>query len=57
MEFYNKKFKEFEKEQDRDDNEFEHMIQDEIYRKFINDIANGKFKTLNDVKTNKKKNS
>ena len=32
-----------------DDNETAHGIQDEIYRKYIKDIASGKFETKEDI--------
>ena len=32
-----------------DDNEAAHGIQDEIYRKYIKDIASGKFETKEDI--------
>lgn len=32
------------------DNESAHMLQDEIYRKFIKDICNNKFASLKDIK-------
>jgi hypothetical protein len=34
-----------------DDNEASHILQDNIYRKFIGDISNNKFETLNDIIT------
>ena len=38
---YNKLFNEFS--ENKNDNELNHMTQDKIYRKFINDIHNNKF--------------
>jgi len=32
-----------------DDNEAAHVIQDEIYRKYIKDIASGKFESKEDI--------
>jgi hypothetical protein len=32
------------------DKEMEHIFQDEIYRKFIKDIANNKFKTIREIR-------
>jgi hypothetical protein len=37
-------------EHEYDDKEYAHIIQDEIYRKFINDIANNKLNSLKEVK-------
>jgi hypothetical protein len=45
---YNKLFDEFSKT--RDDNETNHVVQDKIYRKFINDIQNNKLKSYDEIK-------
>ncbi len=36
--------------QSDDDNETSHILQDHIYQQFIEDIANNKFKNIEDVK-------
>ena len=41
---YNKLFNKLEKLNKEDNNEFAHILQDKIYRKFIRDIVNKKIK-------------
>lgn len=47
---YNLLFIKLEKLNQDNDNESSHILQDKIYRKFIKDICNNKFKTLDDIK-------
>jgi hypothetical protein len=47
---YNLLFIKLEKLNKDNDNESSHILQDKIYRKFIKDICNNKFKTLDDIK-------
>lgn len=52
---YNKLFKKLNKlngryDKDDEDNEMGHILQDKIYRKFVKDIVNNKFKNMTDVK-------
>ena len=50
MKKYNLLFIKLEKLNKDNDNESSHILQDKIYRKFIKDICNNKFKTLDDIK-------
>lgn len=43
---YDKHIEKFQKHQNRGDNEMSHIIQDEIYRKFIKDIECGKLNNI-----------
>lgn len=45
---YNAKIKKMEKV--NNDNEHSHILQDQIYRKFIKDICANKFDTIDDIK-------
>ncbi len=45
---YNKLFTEFS--ENKNDNELNHMTQDKIYRKFINDIYNNKLTSYDEIK-------
>jgi hypothetical protein len=47
---YNLLFIKLEKLNKDNDNESSHILQDKIYRKFIKDICNNKFKTFDDIK-------
>lgn len=47
---YDSLFENIEKLNQKNDNERAHILQDRIYRKFIKDICNNKFKTLRDIK-------
>ena len=49
LEKYNLLFIKLEKLNKDNDNESSHILQDKIYRKFIKDICNNKFKTLDDI--------
>jgi hypothetical protein len=49
LEKYNILFIKLEKLNKDNDNESSHILQDKIYRKFIKDICNNKFKTLDDI--------
>jgi hypothetical protein len=42
---YNEIFKEFRENFDENHTEYAHIVQDRIYRKFINDTVEGKFRT------------
>ena len=50
LEKYNLLFIKFKKLIEKDDNETSHILQDKIYRKFIKDICNNNFSTLNEIK-------
>lgn len=43
-------FKQIEKHDLNNDNEAAHEVQDRIYRKFIKDIVNNKFKNMTELK-------
>ena len=47
---YNPLFIKLKKLIEKDDNELSHVLQDKIYRKFIKDICNNNFSTLNEIK-------
>lgn len=47
---YNNLFAKLEKMRQENDNETTHIFQDKIYKKFITDVANGKFTTLKNAK-------
>ncbi len=49
MDKYNKLFKEFK--ENKEDIEFAHIIQDSIYRKFINDVSNNKFQSIDEMRS------
>lgn len=44
---YNLLFSELEKF--KNDNEYSHIVQDKIYRKFIKDVCKNKFSTIDDI--------
>ena len=46
---YERKIKKFEKYEKQGCNETSHIIQDEIYRKFIKDIQNKKINNMDEV--------
>jgi len=47
---YREKFKELDEYEEKNCNETSHIIQDEIYRKFIRDISSGKLNNFDDIK-------
>jgi hypothetical protein len=46
---YEKELKLFKKAENKQDTEYAHIIQDRIYRKFINDIQSGKLSKMEEI--------
>ena len=48
---YEKLLVKFNKSVDKNDNEIAHLQQDEIYEKFIKEISDNKFKSIEEIST------